>query len=82
MDFVKTVTSTFKTKINHVKHPFSNVENILKIRKEKLCWFCRKKFKDCDFIGLAFTDKGNKLCCDECSLKFSETIENEKKTVT
>jgi hypothetical protein len=27
---------------------------------------------------LAFTDRGNKLCCDECSLKFSETIENEK----
>jgi hypothetical protein len=67
---------THRWTIQSVRYPFSSVESALRIRCEKSCTFCGKKYKDCKAIGVAMTDKGSRPCCDDCAERFNRGLEN------
>lgn len=62
---------THKTTVNQIGlNLFTFSESFRRIRKkDKGCKFCRKPFVNDQYIHLAFTDKGNKLLCDDCANK-------------
>lgn len=80
MIITKTISITKKWEINSIKYPYSNRNSVIDIRTEKSCVFCSKKYFDCDFFGLVFTDKGSKICCDDCCNKIEINLNttNEK----
>ena len=39
------------------------------------CYSCGKHFEDGEKLSLALTDKGNKIVCHECGMKFKEELE-------
>jgi len=77
MEFKKVVQIIETRNITAVQHPFSSPEAILKVRKEKTCYFCNKKYSKCKTLGVTTSDKGGKICCDDCAIKFKEGLENE-----
>jgi len=78
MDFVyiREEKKTRRWVIKSVRYPFSSVESALKIRREKSCTFCGKKYKDCKELGVAMTDKGSRPCCDDCAERFKRGLVN------
>lgn len=60
------------------KYPFASKESVLIVRKEKHCWFCSKKYKNSEFFGVTYTNKGAIICCDDCCKTFEQ---NEIKRV-
>jgi hypothetical protein len=75
MKIIKSVTITKEWLIKSIKHPYSNRNSIIDIRTEKNCVFCNKRYFDCDFFGIVMTDKGSKICCDDCC----KNIDNQLK---
>lgn len=75
----KRVTENIKSRnIAAVNYPFSKKESILRIRSETTCWFCHKKYEDCEFFGITMSDKGSKICCDDCAIEFKSGLDVEK----
>lgn len=77
-----------KTIVTYIGLNFlKNDDSFKRIRKRnKSCQLCGSKFKDDDWLHLGFTDKGNKLMCDNCTskaiengVKFHDEIERRKK---
>lgn len=66
MEITKTITTTKKWEVKTLKYPYSNRNSIIDIRSEKYCVFCGKHYFKCDFFGIVMTDKGSKICCDDC----------------
>lgn len=42
------------------------------------CYACNRAFEAGEKISLVFTDKGNKVVCQECALKFKRELEAAK----
>jgi hypothetical protein len=65
---------THKTTVTQVgMNLFTFSESFRRIRKkDKGCKFCRKPFVNDQYLHLAFTNKGNKLLCDDCANKAIE----------
>lgn len=64
-------TEVKRTTVNHIGlNMFRFTERFQQIRpKNKGCCLCRKSFETDQYIHIAFTDRGNKLLCDNCSNK-------------
>ena len=77
MEFKKVKKTVEVRNITNVKYPFSSPEIVLKRRKEKPCYFCGKKYGKCEFLGITMSDKGSKICCDDCAVKFKRGLKNE-----
>lgn len=73
MEFVKTKTIIDKRNITSLKYPVGSKASILTIRKEKSCWFCGKKYEDSQHFGVVMTNKGSKICCDDCCELFKDS---------
>jgi len=78
MEWTKVTEQISIRNITVVKYPYSNPKSAMRIRKEKSCFFCSKKYSDCEFLGITMSDKGSKLCCDDCAKKFESTLSNER----
>lgn len=54
---------------------FVPVETVLKVRRERTCHKCGRLFTESahSHVGLAFTDRGNKLVCGECAREIAES---------
>ena len=72
MEFTKTKTTIDKREVTALRYPFSTKESVLRIRKEKTCWFCAKKYEDSEYFGGVMTNKGSKICCDDCCKSFEQ----------
>jgi superfamily II helicase len=62
---------THRTTVTHIGlNMFTYSESFKRIRyKDTACKFCHRKFIDDQFVHIAFTDKGNKLLCTDCTDK-------------
>lgn len=76
MEFRKVKKTVEILNVKHVQHPFSSPEHLMKTGR-KSCYFCNKRYSKCDFAGVVMTDKGSKICCDDCAVKFEKGLENE-----
>jgi hypothetical protein len=61
-------TSEART-VRQLAYGMFSVEAIIRIRKERHCWFCDRKFTESTDgkLSLAFTNKGNELVCTQCA---------------
>jgi peptide subunit release factor 1 (eRF1) len=41
------------------------------------CYSCGKHFEDGEKMSLIFTNKGNKVVCHKCGIRFKEELETE-----
>jgi peptide subunit release factor 1 (eRF1) len=41
------------------------------------CYACNKPFKDGEGISLVITDRGNRVVCRECGMKFKKELEDK-----
>ncbi len=77
MEWKKVTQQISKRNITVVKYPYSTPESAMRIRKEKGCFFCGKKYSNCEFLGITMSDKGSKICCDDCAKQFESALANE-----
>lgn len=77
MEWKKETKTINKRNITQVQYPWSTPEAAIRIRREKGCFFCGKKYSDCKFLGITMSDKGSKLCCDDCAKHFESALANE-----
>jgi predicted SprT family Zn-dependent metalloprotease len=90
IDYVKggytleiTKTRTTRYKILHVDvDAFTFDEHWRRIRGESRykgfeCYACDKHFKNGDRMGLIFTDKGNRVVCQECAKEIAKELAKE-----
>lgn len=77
-EIVKTIVLTKRWQIKSMSYPYSERNKIIAIRMERNCIFCSKYYLKCDFFGIVFTDKGSKICCDDCCKNIeSQGLKNE-----
>lgn len=78
MKWEKVTQQISKRNITAVLYPYSTPESAIRIRKEKGCFFCKKKYSDCEFLGITMSDKGSKISCDDCAKQFESALANER----
>ena len=78
MEWKKVTQTISKRNIINVKYPYSTPESAIRVRKEKGCFFCGKKYSDCEFLGITMSDKGSKICCDDCATQFESALAKER----
>ena len=78
MEWEKVTQHIEKRNITAVKYPYSTPQAAMQIRREKGCFFCGKKYEDCEFLGITMSDKGSKMCCDDCAKSFESVLANER----
>ena len=78
MEWKKVTQHIEKRNITAVRYPYSTPRALIQIRRESECFFCKKKYEDCEFLGITMSDKGNKICCDDCAKSFEGALANER----
>ena len=77
MEWERVTKLVEKRNITTVKYPYSTPQAAIRVRREKCCFFCGKKYENCEFLGITMTDKGSKICCDDCAKSFEIATLNE-----